>query len=110
FDDARALDGCTRVGSPGCFAYCGGQGASANPAASCCSATSNSASKEPGSASIASNGSPIASKRSGTLVSVNAAGSQSGTSSQRSGVDTRASGIGRTEYTDATVRSLAFWL
>gem|GEM_PF-4697084 len=41
---------------------------------------------------------------------VNAPGSHEGTSSQLSGADTRASGTGRTEYADATVRSLAFWL
>ena len=41
---------------------------------------------------------------------VNNAGSHSGTSSQRRGVDTRASGFARTEYADATVRSFAFWL
>ena len=48
--------------------------------------------------------------RSGTVAIVNAAGSQPGTSSHASGVDTRASGVGRTEYADATVRSFAFWL
>ena len=41
---------------------------------------------------------------------VNASGRQPGTSSQVSGVDTRPSGFGRTEYADATVRSFAFWL
>ena len=41
---------------------------------------------------------------------VYAAGSHVGTSSQVSGVETRASGTGRMEYADATVRSLAFWL
>ena len=41
---------------------------------------------------------------------VNASGRQSATSSHSSGVDTRASGVARTEYADATVRSLAFWL
>ena len=35
---------------------------------------------------------------------------QAGTSAQLSGVDTRASGVGRTEYPEATVRSFAFWL
>ena len=35
--------------------------------------------------------------RSGTVSIVNAAGSQPGTSSHRSGVETRASGVGRTE-------------
>ena len=32
------------------------------------------------------------------------------TSSQNRGVDTRASGVARTEYAEATVRSNAFWL
>ena len=57
-----------------------------------------------------SHGSPISAKRAGTVATVNASGLQSGTSSQRSGVDTRASGRERTEYAEATVRSLAFWL
>ena len=52
----------------------------------------------------------MSANRSGTVATVNAAGSQSATSSQRSGVETRASGVARTEYADATVRSLAFWL
>ena len=55
-------------------------------------------------------GSPTAAYRSGTVSMVNAAGSHPGTSSQVSGVETRASGNGRTEYADAMVRSLAFWL
>ena len=37
-------------------------------------------------------------------------GRQPATSSQSSGVDTRASGVARTEYAEATVRSKAFWL
>ena len=44
-------------------------------------------------------------KRFGAVTSVNAAGSQSGTSSHSSGIDTRASGSGRTDHADATVRS-----
>ena len=55
-------------------------------------------------------GSPIAAKRAGTVSIVNASASTVGTSSQVSGVDTRASGSGRIEYAEATVRSLAFWL
>ena len=50
------------------------------------------------------------STRPGTVSSLNAAGSHPGTSSHDSGVDTRASGVGRTLYADATVRSFAFWL
>ena len=38
------------------------------------------------------------------------AGSQPDTSSQRSGIDTRASGVGRIEYAEAPVRSFAVWL
>ena len=54
--------------------------------------------------------SPSAANRAGIVSMVNSAGSQPGTSSQVSGADTRASGPGRTEYAEATVRSLAFWL
>jgi hypothetical protein len=35
---------------------------------------------------------------------------QRGTSSHSRGIDTRASGVGRTDQAEATVRSLAFWL
>ena len=55
-------------------------------------------------------GSPSRANRSGTVPMVNASGSQPGTSDQVRGVDTRASGVGRMEYAEATVRSLAFWL
>ncbi len=55
-------------------------------------------------------GSPISAKRFGTVSTVKAAGSQSGTSCHVSGVDTRASGSGRTEYAEQVVRSFAFWL
>jgi hypothetical protein len=41
---------------------------------------------------------------------VKSAASQSATSFQWSGVETRASGSGRTEYAEQVVRSLAFWL
>ncbi len=41
---------------------------------------------------------------------MNRSGWLSRTSSQSSGVETRASGSGRIEYADATVRSFAFWL
>ena len=49
-------------------------------------------------------------KRRGMVSMVNSSGRQSGTSSQASGAETRASGVGRTEYAEATVRSFAFWL
>ena len=57
-----------------------------------------------------SHGSPTRANRSSTVGTVNCSGRQPGTSSQGSGVDTRASGVARTEYAEATVRSLAFWL
>jgi len=50
------------------------------------------------------------SKRDGAVTSVNAAGSHAATSSHASGIDTRASGVARTDHAEATVRSLAFWL
>jgi hypothetical protein len=52
-------------------------------------------SSEPGSASMPACGSPIFAKRSGIVDIVKSAGSQSGTSCQRSGAETRASGSGR---------------
>ena len=54
--------------------------------------------------------SPISAKRFGTLRTVKSAGSQSATSSHESGIETRASGSGRTEYAEQVVRSFAFWL
>ncbi len=45
-----------------------------------------------------------------TVATVNRSGWLPRTSSQSSGVDTRASGSGRMEYAEATVRSFAFWL
>ena len=54
-------------------------------------------------------GSPTASIRAGIVVSVKASGSTVATSSQSTGAETRASGVGRTEYADAIVRSRAFW-
>jgi hypothetical protein len=54
--------------------------------------------------------SPRSARRRGAVTSVNAAGSQSATSSHASGIDTRASGVGRTDQAEATVRSFAFWL
>jgi bifunctional non-homologous end joining protein LigD len=54
--------------------------------------------------------SPSLANRAGIDATVKSASSASGTSDQVSGAETRASGTGRTEYADATVRSLAFWL
>jgi hypothetical protein len=54
--------------------------------------------------------SPRSTNRAGAVASVNAAESQPATSPQSSGIETRASGVGRTDHADATVRSLAFWL
>ena len=48
--------------------------------------------------------------RAGIVASVKSPGSQASISSQASGAETRASGLGRTEYAAATVRSFAFWL
>jgi hypothetical protein len=53
-------------------------------------------------------GSPIWPIRSRIVSSVNAAGSAPATSSQRSGADALASGVGRIEYAAAIVRSRAF--
>ena len=49
-------------------------------------------------------------KRSGIVFTVKSAGSQASSSAQVTGADTRASGLGRTEYAELTVRSFAFWL
>ena len=49
-------------------------------------------------------------KRAGIDASVKSPGSAEPISSHVSGAETRASGVGRTEYAPATVRSLAFWL
>ena len=57
-----------------------------------------------------SHGSPRSAHRSSTAGRVNAAGSQPGTSAHVSGVETRASWVGRTDQAEATVRSKAFWL
>ena len=54
--------------------------------------------------------SPRSATSAGTVAIVKSSASTSGTSDQRSGIETRASGSGRTEYAEATVRSLAFWL
>ena len=73
-------------------------------------AISSSGSIDPGRSSIPAPGSPTSAYRAGTVSIVYRSGTQSGTSSQSSGVDTRASGVGRIEYADAVVWSLAFWL
>ena len=54
--------------------------------------------------------SPFALNHAGIVFSVKSAGSHTSISSQVIGADTRASGRGRTENADATVRSFAFWL
>ena len=53
---------------------------------------------------------PSRAKRAGTVRIVKSAGSTASTSSQRIGVETRASGTPRTEYAAAIVWSRAFWL
>jgi len=60
-----ARDGITRAASPSILRKCGGQGASAIPAASSLSARSSNFSSEPGDASISACGLPIFAKRSG---------------------------------------------
>src|SRR5205807_7601306 len=106
----RRFEGWTRGGSPSCLAKCGGQGASAMPAASCSLDSSSRAPSDPTASSMPPDGSPFLRNRFGTVSIVNAAGSQPGTSSHVTGVDTRASSVGRTEYAETVVRSLAFWL
>jgi len=59
---------------------------------------------------MSADASPCSVNRRGAVTSVNAAGSQSATSFHESGIETRASDVGRTDHADATVRSLAFWL
>jgi len=103
-------DGATRGASPSILRKCGGQGASASPAASSFAARSSRVWREPGAASMSAWGSPRAANRFGIVRTVKSAGSQSETSCQWSGVDTRASGRGRTEYAEQVVRSFAFWL
>ena len=105
-----ARDGATRGASPSILRKCGGHGASPRPAAS-----SRPQARAASPASPARRPCPRADRRSlrtafGTVSTVKSAGSQSGTSSQSSGVDTRASGSGRTEYAEQVVRSFAFWL
>src|SRR5262249_36144553 len=105
-----ARDGATRGASESILRKCGGQGASASPAASSLSANSSNLSSEPAAQAISGWGSAAFANRLGTVKIVKSAGSQSATSLQSSGVDTRASGRGRTEYAEHVVRSLAFWL
>ena len=93
----RRRDGWTRGGSPSCFGKCGGQGASGSPEASCSAASASSFSIEPGASSMPAAGSPTSAKRAATVSMVKAVASQVPTSSQRSGVETRASAVGRTE-------------
>src|SRR5258708_29032542 len=110
FADDLAREGATRGPSDSILRKCGGHGASPRPAASSLSASSSNLSSEPGSSSMPACGSPIFAKRSGSVKIVKSAGLQSGTSCQRNGVETRASGSGRTEYAEHVVRSFAFWL
>src|ERR1700690_2549319 len=105
-----AREGATRGASPSILRKCGGHGASPSPAASSFAASSSSPSSEPASPFMAACGSPISAKRPGIVSTVKSAGSQSGTSCQYRGAETRASGSGRTEYAEHVVRSLAFWL
>src|SRR5688572_13962635 len=103
-------DGCTRAGSPGIFLYCGGHGASPCPSCSCFAESASSCSSEPGCRSISAWRSPLALNHAGMVLIVKSAGSHLSISSHVSGVETRASGRGRTENAEHTVRSFAFWL
>src|ERR1700677_3530999 len=105
-----AREGAARGASPSILRKCGGHGASPRPAALSLSASSSSPSSEPASPFMAACGSPNSAKRLGIVSTVKSAGSQSGTSCQYRGAETRASGSGRTEYAEQVVRSLAFWL
>jgi hypothetical protein len=105
-----AREGATLGPSDSILRKCGGHGASPRPSASSRAASSSSGSRDPGAPFIPAWGSPISVNRLGMVKIVNSAGSQSGTSLQRSGAETRASATGRTEYAEHVVRSLAFWL
>src|ERR1700678_2783600 len=100
-----AREGATRGPSPSILRKCGGHGASPSPADSSAAANSNNLSSDPGSSFMPACGSPSLANRAGTVRTVKSAGSQPGTSSQWSGVETRASGTGRTEYAEQVVRS-----
>src|SRR4029077_13706240 len=80
------------------------------PAASSRSAHSRSGVRAKTWSSMSSCRSPSAAYRSGTVKIVKSWGSQASTSSQRTGVETRASAKPRTEYAAAMVWSRAFWL
>src|SRR6266404_5532927 len=103
-----AREGATRRGLTLHLAKVRGQRASPRPSASSFAASSSNCSNEPGAESMPACGSPNSAKRLGTVSTVKSDGSQSGTSCQCSGVDTRASATGRTEYAEQVVRSLAF--
>src|ERR1700728_243581 len=92
-----AREGATRGASPSILRKWGGHGASPRPAASSFAASSSSPSSEPASPFMAAWGSPISAKRLGIVSTVKSAGSQSGTSCQYRGAETRASGSGHTE-------------
>src|SRR3954465_8880592 len=84
-----ARDGATLAPSPSIFRKCGGQGASPSPEASSLAASSNNLSSKPGAEFMSACGSPMCAKRFGTVDMVKSAGSQSDTSSQRSGAGPR---------------------
>lgn len=67
----------------------------------CLADSSSSASSEQGRSSITACRCPRAAKRAGIVASVKSPGSQSASSSHVSGAETRASGVGRTEYAAA---------
>ena len=88
----------------------GGSGASRWPSAAWRAASSSNEAIDPGASSIPAWASPRAANIAGTVRSVKSSGLAAKNSSHESGIETRASGVGRTEYALAVVRSRAFWL
>ncbi len=84
------------MGSPSCLGYCGGQAASPKPPSSSARTRSIKLASDPAWASISALGSPLERSRAGTVSIRSSAGSTLATSSHVRGVDTRASGVGRT--------------
>ena len=94
----RAFDGWTRGGSPACLRVVRRPRGVALALGLVARLTAPAAPRaSPTASSIPAPGSPIAANRAGTVSIVNASASTVGTSSQVSGVETRASGSGRTE-------------
>src|SRR5438105_11559421 len=105
-----AREGWTRFGSPGIFGKLGGYGASPAPSDSSRSTQPSSTRRSHTASSIPSCRSPSCANRAGMVAMVKSSISTSGSSSHRTGADTVASGLPRTEYAERIVRSRAFWL